>query len=495
LTLIRRVNLALVVVGSLGLYLFITSAFFVLDFLSVFDAKRITQLAVFSFILLFAVAWPPLRRSTVEQLDRLTALQRVCLAVFFCVGIVSSLRLDHPAYALVDVAMMYVLMILIAVVAASRVMAGKHFDRWAVVSLVAMGFAVAVQELMGFVAGWAFGTEFSYEQALIHFAHPRFYNQLQTWSIPVIAALPLVFPGKTWIKLTCTVLLGLQWFLVISMAARGTVVSLVTAMVFIALWVPTHRSYWLKYQTLGVLTGIALYSSALFLNDFLIPKTQLGEVQTGEFYSHSVGRPMMHTSGRNVLWRIAIEDGLNHPLLGTGPTLYACDQKAILPAHPHNFLLRIFSEMGAFAAILVFVLGASICVHLLRSFKNENRRCQTYPPLKTILATSLIAGFLHACFSGILIMPASQVTLVLISGWLAGTLAEFTRRKSQTLLLNTALFTGTIIVLSQYAFAINELRTLPSRINYSADNGVMMPRFWQDGRGCEYENSFYHPTE
>ena len=233
---------ALAVVVLLGLYLLITSAFFPLDFLSVFDAKRVIQLALFAAIMIFAVTWTPLRTATIAQLSRLSIFSRYALALFFFIGIVSSLRLDHPAYALVDVSMMFVMMILITVTAASRELSGERFDKWAVLLLAAMGFAVVIQEFMGFIAGWVFGSEFSYDQALIHFAHPRFYNQLQTWSIPVLAALPLLFPNKRWIKIGCVILIGLQWFLVIAFAARGTTVGLLTAMVFIALWLQNRSS-------------------------------------------------------------------------------------------------------------------------------------------------------------------------------------------------------------------------------------------------------------
>ncbi|MGB7453395.1 MAG: hypothetical protein WBM36_14810, partial [Lysobacterales bacterium] len=111
---------SLAVVVSLGLYLFITSAFFPLDFLSVFDAKRVLQLALFAAIMIFAISWAPLRTATISQLGRLSTFSRYALALFFFIGIVSSLRLDHPAYALIDVSMMFVMMILIAVTAASR---------------------------------------------------------------------------------------------------------------------------------------------------------------------------------------------------------------------------------------------------------------------------------------------------------------------------------------------------------------------------------------
>ena len=155
---------ALAVVVLLGLYLLITSAFFPLDFLSVFDAKRVLQLALFAAIMIFAVTWTPLRTATIAQLSRLPIFSGYVLALFFFIGIISSLRLDHPAYALVDVSMMFVMMILIAVTAASRELSDERFDKWVVLLLAAMGFAVVIQEFMGFVAGWVFGSEFSYDQ-------------------------------------------------------------------------------------------------------------------------------------------------------------------------------------------------------------------------------------------------------------------------------------------------------------------------------------------
>ncbi len=141
-------------------------------------------------------------------------MNRYALGLFFLIGVISSLRLEHPAYALVDVSMLFVMMILIAVTAASRELSGGRFDKWAVLLLAAMGFAVAVQEFMGFVAGWVFGFEFELStRHLMHFAHPRFYNQLQTWSIPILAAIPLLFPDKAMDKID---LYGVTWNAVVS---------------------------------------------------------------------------------------------------------------------------------------------------------------------------------------------------------------------------------------------------------------------------------------
>ena len=62
--------ISLAVVLALGLYLLVTSTFYPLDFLSVFDAKRMLQLGMFLALLLFAVGYSPLRHATLVQLMR-----------------------------------------------------------------------------------------------------------------------------------------------------------------------------------------------------------------------------------------------------------------------------------------------------------------------------------------------------------------------------------------------------------------------------------------
>jgi putative inorganic carbon (HCO3(-)) transporter len=473
--------LSLVVVVLIGLYLIMTSAFYPLDFLPVFDAKRLLQLVLFTILLVFSVAWAPLRQNAIAQLNRLSSVNRVALTLFFIIGIVSSLRLEHPAYALVDVSMIFIMTMLIAVTAASRELAGQRFDRWAVLLLVVMGFVVALLEFMGFLAGWALGTEFSYDQALMHFAHPRFYNQLQTWSIPVLAALPLFFPGKRWIKLVCIALLGLQWFLVIALAARGTVVSLFAAMAFIALWLPGQRRFWLKYQIAGLFVGILIYSGILFLNSVLIPQSQ-----SGEFYAHSAGRSMAHTSGRSTFWRLSVKDAIKHPVLGAGPTRFACDSKISLPAHPHNFLFRILGEWGFIALLLVLILAVTIGLGFLKALKYSINTCQSDPPLKAMLAISLIAGVIHACLSGLLIMPASQVTMILIAGWTLSLSGTSQVQPENSVTASSVLLAGMFFICATLVFATGEITQLPERASYSSHYGPMVPRFWQDGRVCEY---------
>jgi len=470
---------ALAVVLTLGVFLVATSAFYPLGFLSVFDAKRVMQLGVFAAIILFAVSWAPLRNATYAQLGRVARFDLITFALFLVVGLVSALQLLHPAYALMDVSMIFIMLLLIFITAASREISGTHFDRWAVLLLAVMGLAVSWQEFMGVLAGWVTGEEFSYQQALMHFAHPRFFNHLQTWSIPVLAALPLLFANRRGIKSICIFLLGLQWFLVILNAARGTTVALLTAMVIIAFWLPAQRRSWLRYQFAGLLAALVIYAIVLSLNNLLIP-------QSGDFYANSLGRSMAHTSGRSNFWRESLKDAVNHPVLGAGPTRYACKSERFMHAHPHSFPFRIIGEWGFIAFLLMLVLAGRTGVSLLKKLKTNSATGQTGPPLQAMLATSLIAGVIHACLSGVLIMPASQTCMILIAGWtlsLTGTSTSVQNLLPGRRLILTA---SVLLGCAQFVFTLGEIPHLEERTIYSKTQGRMMPRFWQNGRVCDY---------
>ena len=140
----------------------------------------------------------------------------------------------------------------------------------------------------------------------------------------------------------------------------------------------------------------------------------------------------------------------------------------------------------AFALTLFLLLAITIGIGFLKNIKWQNGASLTDPPLKTMLATCLIAGIIHACLSGVMIMPASQVAMVLIGGWSLA-LSENTLKLQQRAVAKFfGLFFTALLAASQFLFAISEIPYLPERTNYSANYVQMVPRFWQDGRVCEY---------
>ena len=125
---------------------------------------------MFASLMLFTVLYSPLRKATFAQLIQVPKFLSFPILSLFLIGVVSSLRLPHPAYSLLDVSMIFVMMLLVFVTAASRNLTGSRFDKWALAFLAVLGFAVALQEFMGYVAGWVLDVEFSYERLLVHFA-------------------------------------------------------------------------------------------------------------------------------------------------------------------------------------------------------------------------------------------------------------------------------------------------------------------------------------
>ena len=191
----------MIIPGILGAFLLLSSGFDLIPQLGVFNAKRILALTVLLTILLTALLSPTVRQSLAGQLGRIPRWAGLFLALAAGLGIISALRFPQPGYGLADVTMLAVLVISMLVVAACRAAVGRRFDRLAISLIALLGIVVALQEFTGLLAGWSMGTEFSYQQMLIRFAHPRFYNQIQSWTIPALAALPFILGGGPRLKI------------------------------------------------------------------------------------------------------------------------------------------------------------------------------------------------------------------------------------------------------------------------------------------------------
>jgi O-antigen ligase len=253
-------------------------------------------------------------------------------------------------------------------------------------------------------------------------------------------------------------------------------------MAFMALWRPDLLKTWLWYQLGGLLAGLVLYLGLLQLNSALLPSSG-----PSELHAHSVaGRPMMHSSGRSMLWRLAAEDALENPLLGSGPTRYACDSEYLLPAHPHSFPLRIVGEMGFIAGFLLFFVTTWIGWNMVKVLQTTRNLDSKNPPIKILLATSLIAGAIHSCVSGLLIMPASQVLMVMVAGWALGLHHRDAATTGGAVTPKNILTAGLLAAMALLSFSYYELPRLEERTAYAKDYGVGGPRFWRDGRVCEY---------
>jgi O-antigen ligase len=127
------------------------------------------------------------------------------------------------------------------------------------------------------------------------------------------------------------------------------------------------------------------------------------------------------TSGRHALWRLGFDLIAAHPFLGAGPHHFAHHGATVgSGAHPHNFIVQIGAEWGLPA--LLCLLGA-IGLGMRALARSGARIAQADLGGQQTLAVLLAAGaaiLVDGVFSGVIVMPQSQMAIVLYLGCAAG---------------------------------------------------------------------------
>lgn len=484
---VRPVALAMAVPALMGVFLLVTSVAQPLDHVMLYDGKRLLWVTTLTLLAVLLTTAPSLRTACADLLDGLPRAVPIVLILFLGLGLLSAMRLDRPAYALVEVGQFAAWILLVIGIAAARRVAGRWFDRVALIALGLVGLGVFLQELAGLLAYTALGEEFQYREALIRFVHPRYYNQVQTWSLALLALLPLAFPERArTLGVAAALLIGFQWYLLLMTGARGSILALVGALLLLAVWLPAARRHWWKPHLAGLVIGAAIYAGALATVSAAGKEVQSGQV----FFEQSVGRPVMHTTGRNLLWQESLRDIQAHPWLGSGPMHFACDPKGYVAAHPHNFALQVAGEWGLPAAAL---LGGLIAWLLWRALVTARHRPlapgDPEAAVRAMALAGVVAAAAHLQVSGLFVGPASQATGALVSGWLLASLAPAApgARTSHRWIGTAACASLLGISLALCAFAWHEAPQLKTRTVYAYEElGPSAPRFWTDGRACEY---------
>lgn len=467
----------------LCMWLLLTSVREVVPGFGVYDSKRVLELFTIPLLLFFVLANKEARNTFSNYLKIIPNWIWILIITFFGIGLISGLRTEHPSYSLVDVSMFLSLSVAVLCVATSKSLLGKRFDKIALLLLSLMMLAVTFQELIGFFVYATTNQQFNYRESLFHFLHPRLYNHIQTWTIPVLALLPVVFRKVRWINAISLLLIGSQWYIILYTGSRGTPVSLVTALLIVGLLQPGTRKLWLKLHVSGLVLGVLFYIAAIGLLETTQPD------QTA-FVKESIGRPMLHTSGRTDLWKHAFDDVKQHPLLGAGPMRFACGVEHHLPGSPHSFPIQIISEWGMPAFISLVIIFAWLIYVWANVMRLGAQKSDQKQVVFACLSISFVAALVHVNVSSLHIAPAGQVAGVLILGWLLGSISNLVSASSKAgsnILGALVLTLGLIASVSVVVFSMGELKDLSFRTSYAQDNEPIVPRFWQNGRVCEYQ--------
>jgi hypothetical protein len=234
--------------------------------------------------------------------------------------------------------------------------------------------------------------------------------------LPLIVLLHLQAPkGSAW-RPAWFVLAAFWWAILFVGEARASMLALGAGCAVVLALRRAHARSFLTAMVLSVLAGVIVY----VLGFVLLP--MLAGLQPFSAVSNAMQRTGADpTSGRTFLWRLALDLIAAHPWLGIGPHHFAHEGARLgFGAHPHNFMFQIAAEWGVPA--LLCLLGA-IGIGLRGLVRSGVRIAPADQRSQQTLAVLLAAGtaiLVDGLFSGVLVMPQSQMAIVLYLGCAGG---------------------------------------------------------------------------
>jgi hypothetical protein len=191
------------------------------------------------------------------------------------------------------------------------------------------------------------------------------------------------------------------------------------------------------------------------------------------------------SAGRSALWGFALELINSNPFKGIGPMHFAEIHYQQPVAHPHNIILQLLAEWGIIATLLL----TGIAIYGLVKWINFSRHQINSTPESTILYTALTAAFIagnsHALMSGTWVMPLSQLSLIIITGWMYG-LYIHKNPKPITFIPKYVFITAILLTLIGFIYGLYpELshfkNWFEASLSASGSPLLLHPRFWSQG--------------
>lgn len=481
----RRARFGVVLLGLCGII--VLPAFQVLPVrgLEPYDAHRLVQVGVLVAGALAMVAHRELRQEAAKSWRRLPGWARLGLLAVGGLGLASALQAAVPVMALLEWGHLVLLWLLALLVAAAFRGWGERGDRL----LLAVVLISAGCYLLRFGAttlvhlGWGLP---AWPESGLGFSHPRFFNQYQSWVLPLLVV-PLIWRGASvWLKRGALLATVCFWMLLFGTGGRGTLVALGLAGLTLALLMGRPGRRWLFVQLGAAGAGLLL---------FLAGHAQ-GWIASGGLLARNV----LTDSGRLAMWRHAWELMEQHPWLGVGPMHFAYAPYGSGLAHPHSVLFQWLAEWGVPATL---VLGALVMIGMLHWLGYARRRVRHAGTdfegaMRVGLTASLVAGSTHALISGVVVMPVSQLLLAVIIGRLLAELPAHRTEQQPTWSRRGIALAAVVGLLAMAPALIRDLSALTERKEqyFEATGSLRLsPRYWQQGRFGYEASAFQMASE
>ncbi|MDP3796296.1 MAG: O-antigen ligase family protein [Polaromonas sp.] len=330
------------------------------------------------------------------------------LVLFFSLGFISSVTAYSPRHAFFDWANL-LLLLGIAWLIAWEVSIRK--DELLDKLLMVCGLAAAVYLLITillYIVVLKVGIQPSTSQLIVGYDNYRFFNHVQTISLPLLGLLAARMPDRGR-RIFWWVITALWWMLLFVGFGRGTLMGLTVAIAIAWYTMPKVAGAWCRTMALAGVAGLIAYLFFYWAIPWLLGMEPFGLLFSS--LSRTVESP---TSGRLLLWARAVEMMLADPWLGGGPAHFAHYGRDIpYGAHPHSWVLQIGSEWGIPALLL---LSGALALAMLRLW--QLRKIISAANQDTLTAW-LVAGAaisVDGFVSGLIVIPTSQLWIALYVG-------------------------------------------------------------------------------
>lgn len=409
------------------------------------------------------------------------------LAIFFLLGIISSVFAYSPQHAFFEWAN-FLLLFATSYIIAREIEVQDAVELDQILRLSALGCAFYIFiEIIIYVAAITMGHQPPDAILIFGFDNYRFFNHVQTITLPLLSLATLRSnDGRK--RIFFQAVTTAWWTLLFVSGGRGTFIGLLAGVGIT--WVCLRQDALLWYKTIlrSALTGFGAY----LLLYVLVPLS-LGLQPFGFLFS-VVGRTIENPdSSRWPLWVRAWEIMLSHPWLGAGPLHFAHFARDLqMGAHPHNWILQIVCEWGIpalFCLLIAIGLGLKKLLSIQRYLAAADIKNRL--TLAAWLTTG-IAILLDGMASGLIVMPTSQLWIALYIGCAWGWTASMVPLAARsTLRLSTIVrICGVLSMLAAIYFLADGLwpeilnLSLYEKQNLQKDlyiNPASRPRVWLGG--------------
>ena len=459
------------------LAILIASSTSVTDLLHIYDQKRLIQfIAIASSIIL---TWVFYYEVTKNFIYRVNTTPIYILLIIITLGTLSLIHNEPNVYSILELSLL-TLLSLTTISMASVI--SKNTYRCEIIIIAIIFLIVSIQTitvLSSYIATIANEIPLKNHDLFVNFANIRFFNQLQSWTFPIII-LPIVL-GVYFLKKYRYVffaIASLWWTLLFVSGSRGTLFAIIVAIITSFIIFRKDAVLLIKHQAITAAIGLVTYI-ILFTT---IPSYIYGT-------SSSMGLLRGTTYNRTYLWELSWKLSKENPLLGIGPHNFSCYSENAAHAHPHNAPLQFAAEWGIPAACLILFLFLYGTFHWVKQYKvNIKHYTKNQSLIRISLFASLIAGSIHSLFSGIVVMPISQLCMLLVIAWmLALYYKDILPAKPKKGIVNILLFAS---ALSVATLSYNVYKSINFQIDTSNPGVIVLssdntfPRFWVNGKEC-----------